>query len=186
MFIQINETPNPQTLKFVVDRKIVNKGSYTFEKSANITNAPIVTEIFHIEGIDRVFLTEDFFAITKSEECGWDMLKHDVLAVLNDYLTKHDQVIIEEVKDDTKRISIDDKDITNIEKEIMEIIETKIRPAVAEDGGDVSFIRFKEGVVYLEMQGACSGCPSATYTLKNGIERMMKHYIPEVQAVESI
>ncbi len=180
MFIQTIETPNPETLKFVPGVEILKSGTRTYNTSDSYVDAPIVASIFKIEGIKGVFLGKDFISVTKAPEQDWEYLKPLTLAAIMDHFMSGMPAVVE--KEETLKEKIGD-DVTN---QIIDIIETRVRPAVAQDGGDIIFKDFKDGVVFLELQGACSGCPSSTVTLKNGIENMLKHYIPEVTEVRSV
>jgi NFU1 iron-sulfur cluster scaffold homolog, mitochondrial len=180
MFIQTVETPNPETLKFVPGTEILKSGTRTYSIEDNCSDSPIAGSIFKIEGVKGVFIGKNFISVTKAPDQDWEFLKPLALAAIMDHFLSGMPVVHEsEVKTTTKG----GDDITN---QIIDIIETRVRPAVAQDGGDIIFQDFKDGVVYLELQGACSGCPSSTVTLKNGIENMLKHYIPEVTEVRSV
>jgi NFU1 iron-sulfur cluster scaffold homolog, mitochondrial len=183
MFIQTQDTPNPQTLKFIPGVQVLSSGTRSYGLEDNRNDAPIVDSIFKIKGIKSVFLAKDFISVTKDEEQDWEYLKPLVLAGIMDHFVSGMPAVLESSEKRESSNAISDDELT---KQIVELIETRVRPAVAQDGGDIVFRDFKEGVVYLEMQGACSGCPSSTITLKNGIENMLKHYIPEVTSVESV
>lgn len=185
MFIQTQDTPNPQTLKFLPGVEVLKSGTRSYENADDCNDAPIAKTIFEVEGVKSIFLAKDFISVTKQEDQDWEYLKPLVLAAIMDHFlagmpTVMESSAKEEAENKTPESS---DDITN---QIIDLIETRVRPAVAQDGGDIVFRDFKEGVVYLELQGACSGCPSSTITLKSGIENMLKHYIPEVESVESI
>jgi len=182
MFIQTEETPNPQVLKFIPDGKEVLKtGGEEFktQKQAAI-KSPLATQLFEVKGVCSVFLGKDFISITKDSNTQWEALKADIQATIMDFFVSGKEVMFE--KNDSDEDGEDDE----ITKQIKELIEIKVRPAVAMDGGDIVFHEFKDGIVRLELKGACSGCPSSTITLKNGIENMLKHYVPEVESVEQI
>jgi len=181
MFIQTIETPNPETLKFVPGTEILKTGTRTYNHGDTCLDAPIVTSIFKIEGIKGVFLGKNFISITKSADQNWEYLKPLALAAIMDHFMSG-MPVVHETNDIKTQTKVGDA-ITN---QIIDIIETRVRPAVAQDGGDIIFKDFQDGIVYLELQGACSGCPSSTVTLKNGIENMLKHYIPEVTEVRSV
>ncbi len=180
MFIQTLDTPNPETLKFVPGTQILQSGTRTYSFGDSCVDAPIAQSIFKIEGIKGVFIGKDFVSVTKEMERDWEYLKPLTLAAIMDHFMSGMPVVLE--GEQTKKLESSD----NITNQIIEIIETRVRPAVAQDGGDIVFQDFKEGIVYLELHGACSGCPSSTVTLKNGIENMLKHYIPEVVEVRSV
>jgi len=187
MFIQTQETPNPATVKFLPGQDIVPSGkTYDFASSANITSSPLAKRLFEVEGVARVFLGQDFVSITKYDNTDWSLLKPMVLALLMEHLSTGQSIIDESSLEADSKSSGDDGVIAN---QIKELLDERVRPMVAMDGGDIVFDRFEGGIVYLHMQGACSGCPSSTVTLKSGIESMLKHYIPEVievrQSIES-
>ena len=185
MFIQIQDTPNPNTLKFLPGISILKEGfTLSITSIEESTIAPIARYLLQIKGTKSVFLAHDFISVTKENDVEWDTLKTLIMAAIMDHYMAGYPMVLESFykpKDHT------DSDIDDaIINQIKEIIETKVRPAVAEDGGDIIFDRFENGIVYLEMQGACSGCPSSVITLKAGIEKMLKHYVPEVVSVESV
>lgn len=182
MFIQTEETPNPQVLKFIPDGKeVLKSGSEEFksQKQAS-TKSPLATQLFEIRGVSSIFLGKDFISITKNPDFEWDKLKADIQATIMDFFVSGKDVMFE------SKVAEADSEDDEVTKQIKELIEIKVRPAVAMDGGDIVFHEFKDGIVYLELMGACSGCPSSTITLKNGIENMLKHYVPEVEAVEQV
>ena len=181
MFIQCEETPNPHALKFIItDIKISDKAIH-FNKKDDCSLAPLAAHLFKRQTIDAVFLGVGFVTITKSEERDWQKIRPGILADLTDFFNSNQPTILKNAQA-TKEV----KKISKIEKEIIDIINEKIRPAVAQDGGDIVFDKFEDNTVYLKLLGSCQGCPSATITLKQGIENMLKHYIPEVQSVEQI
>lgn len=183
MFIQTEETPNPSTLKFIPGQAVLENKTKQFNSKEDAAISPLATRLFNIQHVEAVFLGRDFVAVTKSREIEWDLLKAEVLTSIMEHFVSGDAVINEsetEVKQD------DDVEENGVIKQIKELIETKIRPAVAQDGGDIIYHGFENGIVKLEMHGACSGCPSASVTLKQGIENMLKHYVPEVLAVEAV
>jgi Fe-S cluster biogenesis protein NfuA len=180
MFIQTVETPNPETLKFVPGTEILKSGTRTYSSEDNWSDSPIAGSIFKVEGVKGVFIGKNFISVTKAPDQDWEFLKPLTLAAIMDHFLSGMPVVHES---ESKVTAKGGDDITN---QIIDIIETRVRPAVAQDGGDIIFQDFKDGVVYLELQGACSGCPSSTVTLKNGIENMLKHYIPEVTEVRSV
>jgi Fe-S cluster biogenesis protein NfuA len=178
MFIQTSQTPNPETLKFMPGVEVISSGTKNFKEGDDLFSSPMAQRLFKIEGVKGVFLAADFITVTKDIDAEWDYLKPIVLASIMDHYVSGLPIITEVPMVQEAEYSDD------VTKQIVEIIETRVRPAVAEDGGDIIFKEFKDGIVYLEMHGACSGCPSSTVTLKNGIENMLKHYVPEVIAVE--
>lgn len=182
MFIQTEETPNPAVLKFLPGRVVMERGTADFPSVESAVSSGLARKLFEIEGVKAVFLGADFVSVTKDGAMAWDLLKPPILGVLMDYLGSG-QKIIEDGTGIASSLSDDDSEIV---KEIKTLIDERIRPAVAQDGGDIVFDRFEEGVVYLEMRGACSGCPSSTATLKQGIENMLRYYIPEVEEVRPV
>ena len=178
MFIQTEETPNPLTMKFIPEKKIMDNGFIEFKNKEEAENNILAKNLFLIDGVNAVSFATDFVSITKAENFDWILIKADILCALVDYFSANNQ-LIDEVSDGNQ-INDDDDEIV---KQIKILINERIRPGVAQDGGDVVFSSFKEGVLELELRGACSGCPSASVTLKMGIENMMRHYIPEVLEV---
>ncbi|MBL4613685.1 MAG: NifU family protein [Magnetovibrio sp.] len=181
MFIQTEATPNPATLKFLPGTQVMGSGTANFTDAASASNSPLALRLFDIDGIDGIFLGADFITVTKADEAAWDVIKPRVLAAVMDHFTQGLAVITETAAEESS-----DEDDSDAVKQIKELIETRVRPAVAQDGGDIVFRAFEEGVVYLHMQGACAGCPSSTATLKNGIENMLRHYVPEVVEVRAV
>ncbi len=181
MFIQTESTPNPQTLKFLPGVPVMKEGTKFFTSPDDAKTAPLADMLFGREGVKAVFLGSDFITVTKEEEANWEVLKPLLLTGIMDHFVAGKPVVLDEKKADTT--SADDSELV---KQIKELIETRVRPAVAMDGGDIIFHSFEDGIVKLEMHGACSGCPSSTATLKQGIENMLKHYVPEVIAVEPV
>lgn len=190
MFIQTEETPNPATLKFIPDGHVIlKKGTAEFKNQKQAeAKSPLALQLFAITGVEAVFFGQDFITITKSGNAVWKYLISEIQAVIMDFFLTGKDVMFENKEDLTLRDSKEDSasEDSEIVKQIKELIEIKVRPAVAMDGGDIIFHSFENGVVYLILKGSCSGCPSSTITLKNGIENMLKHYIPEVEAVEQI
>lgn len=182
MFIQTENTPNPATLKFIPeDTQIAGDNPSEFKNSAQASDKSLLaSQLFLISGVDSVFLGKDFVTITKKEDDNWDDLKTEILTVIMDFCLSG-KPAINEVKE-----SESDEEDDEIVKQIKELIEIKVRPAVAMDGGDIIYRGFEDGIVKLQLKGACSGCPSSTITLKSGIENMLKHYIPEVEGVEEV
>ncbi len=186
MFIQTETTPNPLTLKFLPGVAVLGEGNTRFYTgNTQAEESPLAEEIFKVHGVSAVFLGADFITVTKDEEADWSVLKAELLTAIMDYFVAG-KPILKEASTPAAPAGETGGEETEIVKEIKELIETRVRPAVAQDGGDIVFHSFDEGIVRLEMHGACSGCPSSTLTLKQGIENMLKHYIPEVQAVEPV
>jgi Fe-S cluster biogenesis protein NfuA len=183
MFIQTEETPNPQTLKFIPDGEIVlgdSTAEFKSQKQA-VTKSPLALQLFEISGIEGIFFGRDFITVTKSAASEWSKIKTEILATIMDFYVSGKPIMFEE-----KAQKKSDEEDSDIVKQIKELIEIKVRPAVAMDGGDIIFHSFEDGIVKLVLKGSCSGCPSSTITLKNGIENMLKHYVPEVEAVEQV
>jgi Fe-S cluster biogenesis protein NfuA len=182
MFIQIEDTPNPKSLKFIPDNIEIagNKISEYKNLDEAKLESPLAEKFFEIEGVESVFLGKDFVTITKIENIEWQDIKTDIISTMMDFINSGQEVFYKKITEDT------DEDESDVVKQIKELIEMKVRPAVAMDGGDIIFQSFENGIVFLKLRGSCSGCPSSTITLKNGIENMLKHYIPEVESVEQI
>lgn len=180
MFIQTEATPNPATLKFIPEQTVMANGTANFNDSDAAKNSPLATRLFDVDGVESVYLGADFITVTKGEGSDWQVLKPMVLqSILNHFNSGEESV--KAGATDASAGEDDDELVTQIK----ELLETRVRPAVAQDGGDIIFHRFEEGVVYLTMMGACAGCPSSTATLKNGIENMLRYYIPEVTEVRA-
>ena len=181
MFIQTETTPNPATLKFLPGCDVMTRGTANFTGPEEAARSPLALRLFGIDGVTGVFLGSDFVTVTKMPTREWEVMKPFVLSAIMDHFTSGDPVIADEAS--ATGGEAEDDDIT---AQIKELLETRVRPAVAQDGGDIVFQGFEDGVVYLHMQGACSGCPSSTATLKHGIENMLKYYVPEVQEVRPV
>ncbi len=184
MFVQTEITPNPLTLKFIPGRIVMDNGTLFFKNIEEAKDSPFAKKLFNIEGIEGVFFGSDFITITKKQEVNWDTLKPLVLGVISDFYSSNEKIIKKNESNQNQKTE-SSKD-TDIVKKIKELIETRVRPAVAMDGGDIVFEKFESGIVYLHMQGSCAGCPSSTATLKSGIENMLKHYVPEVSEVKPV
>ena len=180
MFIQTERTPNPATLKFLPGVPVMPSGTANFSAAAEAQKSPLAVGLFGVEGITGVFLGADFVTVTKMDDKDWDIMKPQILGAIMEHFQSGSAVIEEDAD------SGDDDALDGIAQQIKELIATRVRPAVAQDGGDIIFKGFEDGVVLLHMQGACAGCPSSTATLKNGIENMLRHYIPEVTEVRAI
>jgi len=184
MFIQIEETPNPNALKFLPGLEISPEGPIflnSFEEA--VQRSSLAVKIFQVGNVEAVFYGKEFITVTKSEQSEWSLLKPEILMVVMDHLVAGLPVF-----DEPQNIfrDIDTDGMSDIEKQIIEIIETRVRPSVAMDGGDIVYQGFEDGIVYLQLRGACSGCPSSSITLKNGIESMLQHFVPEVKGVEAV
>ncbi|MBL4639463.1 MAG: NifU family protein [Kordiimonadaceae bacterium] len=185
MFIETEITPNPETLKFLPGRTLLDTGSADFPSAEAAQASPLAEAMFALTGVARVFLGHDFVSVTKTPDIEWDALKPNVLAGLMQFFASGADVMAEGVSASETVVDENEEDADIIEQ-IKILLEEKVRPAVAGDGGDIVFRGFKEGVVYLEMQGACSGCPSSTMTLQHGIANLLKHYVPEVVDVRPV
>jgi Fe-S cluster biogenesis protein NfuA len=184
MFIQTESTPNPATLKFLPGRAVMTSGTADFPNEAAATRSPLAQSLFAIDGVKGVFLGSDFITVTREDEGEgeWHHLKPAILGVIMEHFSAGRPVLTEETNGASLEAAHDAED-SDLVDQIRELIDTRVRPAVAQDGGDIIFHRFENGIVYLHMQGSCSGCPSSTMTLKQGIENMLRHYVPEVQEV---
>lgn len=185
MYIQTEETPNPRTIKFLPGQEVMQTGTITFTDADMAKQSPLASELFAIEHVAGVFFGTDFICVTHDGDGKWDILKPYILTTIMDHYVSGKKILETEENDQVVTHSTANDDDDEIVVQIKELIDTRVRPAVAEDGGDIIFQGFEEGVVYLELRGACSGCPSSTATLQGGIENMLKHYIPEVERVES-
>ena len=177
MFVQTQKTPNPNSLKFLPEKEVSKIGPLEV-KSKDDTNNELLRNILSINGVTGIFLGENFLSVSKKEKINWEDLKHIIISFINDYYSSGNNSVLEEKKDLKTN-----NNLTEIEKKIVNLLETKIRPAVAKDGGDIKFKEFKSGVVKVQLQGSCSGCPSSTATLKQGVENLLRHYVPEVKEV---
>ena len=182
MFIQTERTPNPATLKFLPGVPVMPSGTANFSAAAEAQKSPLAVGLFGVEGITGVFLGADFVTVTKMDDKDWDIMKPQILGAIMEHF-QSGQAVIEE---DDATAPAEDGALDGVAQQIKELIDTRVRPAVAQDGGDIIYKGFEDGIVYLHMQGACAGCPSSTATLKNGIENMLRHYIPEVTEVRAI
>ena len=179
MFVQTEVTPNPNSLKFLPGKKVSNSGPYEITNKEDIKNE-LVRNILSINGVEGIFLGQDFISVNKNENIKWDEIKHIVISLINDFYADGKEFVIDE------NIKEEDLDLSEIEAKIVKILEEKIRPAVARDGGDIKFKEFKDGIVKVQLQGSCSGCPSSTMTLKQGVQNLLCHYLPEVKEVVAI
>ena len=179
MFVQTEATPNPNSLKFLPEKKVSNSGPYEITKKDNVQNE-LVRNILSINGVKGVFLGEDFISVNKDDLTKWDDLKHIVISFINDFYSEGKEFVIDESLEEQN------SNLDELEQKIVKILDEKIRPAVARDGGDIKFKEFKDGVVKVQLQGSCSGCPSSTMTLKQGVQNLLCHYLPEVKEVVAI
>ena len=180
MFIQTEETPNPSTLKFLPGREVLPNGSMEFRSEQDGEKSPLAAALFDVDGVVGVFLSDDFITITKRDDKDWHLMKPGLLGVIMEHFTANRPVVISDSENCTASSSVEDEEVVS---QIKELLYTRVRPAVAQDGGDIVFENFTDGVVTVQMRGACAGCPSSTATLKMGIENMLRHYIPEVKEV---
>ena len=184
MFIQTEQTPNPATLKFLPGCTVMGSGTANFtDAAAAAARSPLAERLFALPEVAGVFLGGDFISVTKADESDWFQLKPAVLAAIMEHFTAGRPVVIGDATEPAGAAAEEDDEIVS---QIKELLETRVRPAVAMDGGDITFEDFADGIVYLHMQGSCSGCPSSTATLKAGIENMLRHYIPEVVEVRAV
>tara|TARA_Y100001935_G_C17242212_1_gene476327 strand:+ start:116 stop:658 length:543 start_codon:yes stop_codon:yes gene_type:complete len=179
MFVQTEVTPNPNSLKFLPGKKVSNSGPYEVTKKDDVQNE-LVKNILSVNGVVGIFLGEDFISVNKNDDTKWEEIKHIVISLINDFYSNGKEFVVDE---DLKE---DESNLNEIEERIVKILEEKIRPAVARDGGDIKFKEFKNGVVKVQLQGSCSGCPSSTMTLKQGVQNLLCHYLPEVKEVVAI
>jgi len=185
MFIQTEPTPNPATLKFLPGREVLKDGTADYRSNEEASLSPLAQRLFHIDGVIGVFLGTDFVSVSKQDDGQWQHLKPAILgAIMDHYLTGEDAAGSAGANDTTAG-NYDPAD-EEVVQTIKELLDTRVRPAVAQDGGDITFHGFREGIVYLTMRGACAGCPSSTATLQYGIENLLKHFCPEVQSVEAV
>lgn len=182
MFIQTEETPNPATLKFLPGRAVMERGTADFDAADKAARSPLAESLFRIDGVARIFLGSDFITVTKTDQKDWPVLKPQILGLIMEHFSSNRPVVL---SDDSAPGAGSEED-DEIVAQIKELLDTRVRPAVAQDGGDITFHAFEDGVVYLHMQGSCSGCPSSTATLKMGIENMLRHYVPEVVEVRPV
>ena len=179
MFVQTETTPNPNSLKFLPGKTVSNCGSIEITRNDKIDNE-LINNLLSINGIEGIFLGKNFISINKFDDVPWEEVKHIIISFINDYYSSGKESVLE------KNLQENEKNLEEIEKQIVKILDQKIRPAVARDGGDIKFREFKNGIVKVQLQGSCSGCPSSTMTLKQGVQNLLCHYIPEVKGVDAI
>ena len=179
MFVQTEVTPNPNSLKFLPGKNVSNSGPYEITNKDEINNE-LVKNILSVKGVEGVFLGQDFLSVNKNDQTKWDEIKHIVISFINDFYSDGKEFVINE------NINREESDLDEIEQKIVKILDQKIRPAVARDGGDIQFKEYKDGTVKVQLQGSCSGCPSSTMTLKKGVQNLLCHYLPEVKEVIAI
>ena len=179
MFVQIEITPNPNSLKFIPGKVVSNAGSFEITKKDEIKNQ-LVKDILSINGVESIFLGKDFISVNKYDGIPWEEIKHIIISFINEFYSSGKDFVID------KNLNEQSETHDQIEKKIVQLLDEKIRPAVAKDGVDIKFKEFKDGVVKVQLQGSCSGCPSSTMTLKRGVENLLCHYLPEVKEVVAI
>ena len=179
MFVQTEITPNPNSLKFLPGKNVSNKGSFEITQKDQ-TNNELVKNLLSINRVEGIFLGKDFISINKYDDTSWDDIKHIVISLINDFYSTGKECVVENT------LIENNENLKDIEKKIVKILDEKIRPAVAKDGGDIKFKEFKDGIVKVQLQGSCSGCPSSTMTLKQGVQNLLCHYLPEVKKVEAL
>ena len=179
MFVQTEITPNPNSLKFLPGKKVSNSGPYEITSKDQINN-DLVRNILSVNGVEGIFLGQDFISVNKNDQIKWDEIKHIVISLINEFYSGGKDYVIDENEEEKN------DDLSEIEEKIVKILDQKIRPAVAKDGGDIKFKEFKDGIVKVQLQGSCSGCPSSTMTLKQGVQNLLCHYLPEVKEVVAI
>ena len=179
MFVQTETTPNPNSLKFLPGKTVSNGGSFEIFKKDDVKNE-LIRNLMSVNGVEGIFLSKDFISINKYEDTSWDEIKHIVISLINDFYSSGKEFVIDKSPFESN------ENLGEIEKKIVQILEQKIRPSVEKDGGDIKFKEFKDGVVTVQLQGSCSGCPSSTITLKQGVQNLLCHYLPEVKEVVAV
>jgi Fe-S cluster biogenesis protein NfuA len=179
MFVQTEITPNPNSLKFIPGKVVSSVGSFEVTKKDNVNNE-LIRNILSVNGVEGIFLSKDFISVNKHNENSWDDIKHIVISHINEFYASGKEFVV------NKDLNDQSENLDEIEKRIVQLLEEKIRPAIARDGGDIKFKEFKDGVVKVQLQGSCSGCPSSTMTLKQGVQNLLCHYLPEVKTVEAV
>jgi len=185
MIIETEHTPNPDTLKFLPGKKVSEMGPLEFTKKNENDEIPLVDKILSLQGTVMVFFGEDFITVKKEKNLKWEDLKHGIISEINDYYSQGNEVVVKKQLNKAQSPK-DTKNSNTVVDKIQEVLDSKIRPAVARDGGDIAFKSFKDGVVIVELKGSCSGCPSSVMTLKQGVQNLLCHYIPEVKSVEAV
>jgi len=191
MMVDTEHTPNPDTLKFLPGKKVSEVGPIEFLKNDKSIKVSLANKILSLEGTVMVFFGEDFITVKKEKDLNWDDLKHGIISEINDYYSKGNEVVVSKDLKLAKILSESASDSEPVQSneiinKINEVLDSKVRPAVAKDGGDITFKSFKDGVVTVELKGSCSGCPSSIMTLKQGVQNLMCHYVPEVKSVEAV
>ena len=180
MFVQTQKTPNPNSIKFFPGKKVSLSGSYEIINK-NESNNELIRNILSINGVKGIFLAEEFLSVNKKEGINWDDLKHIIISFINEYYAEGREYIVSNAQKNNS-----ENDLKEIEKKIVKILETKVRPAVEKDGGDIKFKNYENGIVTVQLQGSCSGCPSSKMTLKQGVQNLLCHYIPEIKEVIAV
>ena len=179
MFVQSELTPNPNSIKFLPGKIVSKSGSFELTKKDE-TNNDLIKNLFSVNGVESIFLGKDFISVNKQDNVEWEEIRHIIISLINDFYSTGKEYVVE------KNLNESSENLEEVEMRIIKILDQKIRPAVARDGGDIKFKEFKDGVVKVQLQGSCSGCPSSTMTLKQGVQNLLCHYIPEVKQVEAI
>ncbi len=179
MFVQSELTPNPNSIKFLPGKIVSKSGSFEVTKKDE-TNNDLIKNLFSVNGVESIFLGKDFISVNKQDNVEWEEIRHIIISLINDFYSTGKEYVVE------KNLNESSENLEEVEMRIIKILDQKIRPAVARDGGDIKFKEFKDGVVKVQLQGSCSGCPSSTMTLKQGVQNLLCHYIPEVKQVEAI
>tara|TARA_Y100001980_G_C14461586_1_gene243384 strand:- start:14 stop:553 length:540 start_codon:yes stop_codon:yes gene_type:complete len=179
MFVQTETTPNPNSLKFLPGKVVSNNGSFEITRLED-TNNELVKNLLTVKGVEGIFLGKDFISVNKNNQTTWDEIKHVAISLINDFYQNGKECVVE------KSLNEFTENLEEIEKKIVKVLDQKVRPAVARDGGDIKFKEFKDGIVKVQLQGSCSGCPSSTMTLKQGVQNLLCHYVPEVKEVIAI
>lgn len=185
MFIQTETTPNPNTIKFIPGEIVLQNGTADFRSAEEAARSPLATRLFRLNGVEGVMFGRDFVSITKTDAKDWAVMKPLILGIIMDHFSQADPKLFDD--ETVEQVAHGDADLSNpVVKQIVDLLDKRIRPAVAMDGGDIQFVDFQDGIVMLQMRGACAGCPSSTLTLKSGIENMLRHYVPEVIEVRAV
>jgi len=179
MFVQTETTPNPNSLKFLPGKTVSNGGSFEITKKDDVKNE-LIRNLMSVNGVEGIFLSREFISINKYDDTSWDEIKHIVISLINDFYSSGKDYVIDKSPFEVN------ENLGELEKKIIKILDQKIRPAVAKDGGDIKFKEFKNGIVMVQLQGSCSGCPSSTMTLKQGVQNLLCHYLPEVKEVVAV
>ena len=179
MFVQTELTPNPNSVKFLPGKIVSKNESFEITKKDE-TNNELIKNLFSVSGVESIFLGRDFISVNKNDDVKWEDMKHIIISLINDFYSTGKEYVVE------KNLNESSENLEEIELRIIKILDQKIRPAIARDGGDIKFKEFKDGIVKVQLQGSCSGCPSSTMTLKQGVQNLLCHYIPEVKQVEAI